>query len=174
MHRYLLCIQTIPIVLFHLAEHFSSKHPLVPMYSDKWFSNVVCLLVCFIIQSTSCFSHQFQLGPQLFDNSENRGVRRGYFPAPRKKQFELGSTYSDIIKQVGCCSSLTLHSNQTNASGLQIHLDNHCLILDQTQTCAHTWGRQLHNLANFECTWCIHHLRRLDSIYSLASCKCCL
>ena len=44
---------------------------------------------------------------------------------------------------VGCCSSLMLHSNQTNASGLQIHLDNHCLILDQTQTCAHTWGRQL-------------------------------
>ena len=98
MHRYLLCIQTIPIVLFHLAEHFSSKHPPVPMYSDKWFSNVVCLLVCFVIQSNSCFSHHFQLGPQLFDNSENRGVRRAYLPAPRKEQFELGSTYSDIIK----------------------------------------------------------------------------
>ena len=32
IHRYLLCIHTIPIVL---AEHFSSKHPPVPMYSDK-------------------------------------------------------------------------------------------------------------------------------------------
>lgn len=47
----------------------------------------------------SCFSHKFQLGPQLFDNSENRGVRRAYLPPPRKEQFELGSTYSDIIKR---------------------------------------------------------------------------
>ena len=125
----------------------------------------------------SCFSHKFQLGPQLFDNSENHGVRRAYLPPPRKGQFELDSTYSDIIKRGRLLffPDAALKPDKcfwlTDSSGQPLP---HFGPNTDLRTYLRMATPQLSKLRVYHTMWCIHHLRRLDSIYSPASCKCCL
>ena len=42
---------------------------------------------------------QFQLGPLLYDATEQRGIKRSFLPSPRKENFNLDSTYTDIVKR---------------------------------------------------------------------------